>query len=68
MVRELTTDLYGTPDNVDASPDWTAYTKDGRFLFEGLYLDGYIDRTLRLLVRDQDILKVEEIVSDEIVY
>ena len=30
--------------------------------------DGYIDRTIRLLVRDQDILKVEEIVSDEIVY
>ena len=68
MVRELTTDLYGTPDNVDAAPAWTAYTKDGRFLFEGLYLDGYIDRTIRLLVRDQDILKVEEIVSDEIVY
>lgn len=38
------------------------------FSFEGLYLDGYIDQKIRFLARDDEILKVEEMVSDEIVY
>lgn len=67
-VRELKTDIYGTPDNVEAAAPWTAYTKDGKFQFEGLYLDSCIDKTVRLLVRDGDILKVEEVLSGEIVY
>lgn len=68
VVTELVTDVYGTPDNVEASAPWTAYTKDGKFLFEGLYLDSCIDRTVRFLVRDSEILKVEAVVSSEIVY
>ena len=67
-VAEMETDLYGTPDNVDGAPAWTAYTRDGSFQFEGLYLDGYIDRKIRFLARDDEILKVEGMVSDEIVY
>lgn len=67
-VKEIETDIYGTPNNVDGAASWTAYTKDGKFLFEGLYLDSCIDKTVRLLVRDGDILKVEDVVSDEIVY
>lgn len=67
-VKELETDIYGTPDNVETAAPWTAYTKDGKFRFEGLYLDNYIDRKVKLLVRDSDILKVVEVVSDEIVY
>ena len=67
-VKEVETDLYGTPDNVDTAAAWTAYTKDGKFMFEGLSLDRYMDRRIRVLVRDQDILKVEEMVSEEIVY
>ena len=67
-VKELSTDLYGTPDNVEASAAWTAYTKAGKFLFEGLYLDNCVDRKVQLLVRDNDIVKVEKIVSSEIVY
>ena len=42
--------------------------EDGIFQFEGLYLDGYIDQKIRFLARDDEILKVEEMVSDEIVY
>ena len=67
-VRSVETDLYGTPDNVETAPAWTAYTKDGKYLFEGLSMDAYVDRKVHLLVRDQDILKVVEQVSDEIVY
>ncbi|MCI8454969.1 MAG: SpoIID/LytB domain-containing protein [Lachnospiraceae bacterium] len=68
VVHELVTDVYGTPNNVAEAAPWTAYTRDGKFLFEGLYLDACIDKNVRLLVRDSDILKVEEIISSEIVY
>ena len=64
----METDIYGTPDNVETAAAWTAYTRDGKFMFEGLSLDSYIDRRIRVLVRDQDILRVEEMVSEEIVY
>ncbi len=67
-IESLETDIYGTPDNVETAAAWTAYTKDGKFMFEGLSLDAYIDRKIRVLVRDQDILCVEEMVSEEIVY
>ncbi|MBQ7795015.1 MAG: SpoIID/LytB domain-containing protein [Lachnospiraceae bacterium] len=67
-VKDLETDLYGTPDNVETAAAWTAYTKDGKYMFEGLSLDSYIDRTVHVLVRGNDILKVVEEVSDEIVY
>ncbi|MBE5971838.1 MAG: SpoIID/LytB domain-containing protein [Lachnoclostridium sp.] len=67
-VKSLETDIYGTPDNVETAAAWTAYTKDGKFMFEGLSLDSYIDRKIRVLVRGQDILRVEEMVSEEIVY
>lgn len=67
-VKTIETDLYGTPDNVESAAAWTAYTKDGSFLFEGLSLDSYIDQKIRIFVRGQDILKVDERVSSEIVY
>lgn len=67
-VVSLDTDLYGTPDNVETAAAWTAYTKDGKFMFEGLSMDAYIDRKVRVLVRGNDILKVVEMVSDEILY
>ena len=58
-VKEIETDLYGTPGNVDGASPWTAYTKDGKFLFEGLSLDSYIDKTIKLLVREDGIIKVQ---------
>ncbi len=67
-VKELVTDLYGTPNNVKEAAPWTAYTKDGKLLFEGLYLDACVDKKVSLLVRGSDILKVSEVISDEIVY
>lgn len=67
-VVSMETDLYGTPNNVETAAAWTAYTRDGKFMFEGLSMDTYIDRTVRILVRGGDILKVEEEISDEIVY
>lgn len=67
-VKKLETDIYGTPGNVEAAAAWTAYTSDGKFRFDGLYMDSYIDRRVELLVRDREIIKVERVVSDAIVY
>lgn len=67
-VVSMETDLYGTPDNVETAAAWTAYTKDGKFVFEGLSLDPYIDHKIRILVRGSDILRVEEDVSSDIIY
>lgn len=67
-IKEIETDIYGTPNNVETAAPWTAYTGDGKFLFEGLYMDSFIDKKVKLLVRDSDIIKVEQVVSDEIVY
>lgn len=67
-LKEIVTDIYGTPGNVETAAAWTAYTKNGKLMFEGLYLDSYIDKQVRLLVRDDQIIKVEEELSSEIVY
>lgn len=67
-VVELETDLYGTPAQVESAAAWTAYTKDGKYLFEGLALEAYVDKRVKFLVRGTDILKVIEEISDEIVY
>lgn len=67
-VTSMETDLYGTPDNVETAAAWTAYTRDGKFSFEGLSMDSYVDRRVKMLVRGDEILKVVEMVSDEIVY
>ena len=32
-VKSLETDIYGTPDNVETAAAWTAYTRDGKFMF-----------------------------------
>lgn len=67
-IVSMETDLYGTPDNVETAAAWTAYTKDGKFVFEGLSLDSYIDHKIRILVRGSDILRVEEDISSDIIY
>ena len=38
--------LYGTPKNVKEAAAWTAYTDQGTMNFEGVSLDGCIDRGL----------------------
>ena len=68
LVTEETLQIFGTPDNVEDAPAWTAYTNRGSFGFEGLALSPYIDREIRVLVSGQEILRVAELVSDQVTY
>ena len=67
-VEEKDVQIYGTPKNIDTAPAWTAYTSSGTMGFEGLGLDAYIDREIRVLVREGEMICVEELVSENITY
>lgn len=60
--------LYGTPANVENGEKWTCYTDKGSFGFEGLALDTYIDRKIRIFVRDGEIAGVSCLLSEEAEY
>lgn len=66
LERELI--VYGTPANLEKAFPWTAYTSQGKMGFEGVGLDAYIDRSIRVLERDGEILTVLEKLSDQVVY
>ena len=60
--------VYGTPLNVDGAAAWTAYTSEGTLGFEGLSLDSYIDSEIAVLMRGKELIRVESLVSEEVVY
>ena len=60
--------VYGTPLNVDGAAAWTAYTSEGNLGFEGLSLDSYIDSEIAVLMRGKELIRVESLVSEEVVY
>ncbi len=60
--------IYGTPFNVKEAPAWTAYTSEGVMGFEGISLDAYIDCQIRVTLRDGELIRVERLVSDQVVY
>lgn len=67
-VRTLEVLLYGTPANVQPSESWTAYTSEGDFRFEGLALDAYIDCKLEIMVRNEEMIAVRKVISEDVVY
>ncbi|MDO5348299.1 MAG: SpoIID/LytB domain-containing protein [Lachnospiraceae bacterium] len=60
--------LYGTPANVENSSSWTCYTSAGDFRFEGLALDTYMDKKIRIFVRDGELAGVGRLMSEDVVY
>lgn len=67
-VVEETLLLFGTPQNVEGSKKWMAYTSAGDFGFEGLAMDTYIDREIRVLYRGTEIITVREMTSEDVTY
>lgn len=67
-VCEETLLIYGTPDVIEGAAAWTAYTDKGQYGFEGLGLSKYLDREIRVLARDGEMIHVLEKVSDDVVY
>lgn len=60
--------LYGTPANVEASASWTCYTSQGDFRFEGLALDRYLDKKIRIFVRNGEVAGVGRLISEDVIY
>ena len=67
-VREVTLQIVGTPDNVPDAPAWTAYTDQGIYGFEGLGLSRYIDCRIRVLVKEKEMIRVVDVLSEEVSY
>ncbi len=67
-IQEVEVLLYGTPMNVIHASAWTAYTSKGNYSFEGLSLDSYIDRELKFLIKDGEIIALRGVLSDSVTY
>lgn len=67
-IRQIDLILYGTPTNVEGPADWTCYTSKGDFRAEGLAMDGYIDKEIRLFVRNGEVAGVGRVLSEDVSY
>lgn len=68
QVRTEQMAVYGTPDNMQGVPAWTAYTSLGTLTFYGLALDPYLDHELTVYVREGELIHVLEDQGSETVY
>ena len=59
-VHTETVCIYGTPENIQGCPAWTAYTSLGTLTFYGLSLDSYVDHELSVLLRDGELINVQK--------
>ena len=59
-VHTETVCIYGTPENIQGCPAWTAYTSLGTLTFYGLALDSYVDHELSVLLRDGELIHVQK--------
>ncbi len=60
--------IMATPAVSGTLEEWQALTDNGVYGFRGLALDSSVDNTIRVLIRDNEILTVLEKVSDEVTY
>ncbi len=68
QVTEEVLQIYSTPDDAEEMEPWTACTDRGIYGFEGLGLSRYLDREIRVLQKDGELIRVIEKVSDTVVY
>lgn len=59
-VHTETIRIYGTPENIQGCPAWTAYTSLGTITFYGLSLDSYVDHELSVWIRDSELIHVQK--------
>ncbi len=59
-VHTETVRIYGTPENIQGCPAWTAYTSLGTITFYGLSLDSYVDHELSVWIRDGELIHVQK--------
>ena len=60
--------ISGTISKDASLPQWTAATTYGKLGFEGLSVDYYIDKGITVFVKDNEILGVTEVYSEDVTY
>lgn len=67
-VRRQRYTVMGTPACISGLEDWQAVTDQGMVWFEGLALDPYLDCQIETLVKDQQLICLTDLVSDQVTY
>lgn len=62
------TAIAGTPLMLGKAGEWEVYTTGGRFRFNGLILDDKIDKTVSMIVKNNEILSVIDVTSNHAQY
>lgn len=64
----MQTIIVGTPSNDETIRAWNTKTSTGEYTFSGLALDYYIDKEVVAYVRDEQMLMVTKVISNEVKY
>lgn len=67
-VETLSIEVCGTPSNIENTTSWQVYTDKGVMGFYGLALDYYIDSKINVMARDNEIIRVLNLVDRNIIY
>ncbi len=67
-VRTETLSVYGTAANVDGVEAWHVVTERGEYTFGGFSMDACLDCRIQAWVRGREIIRVREVLSDEVDY
>lgn len=68
QIRWVEAAISGTPSNINDACEWDVYTTKGSFKFNGLVLDDKIDKKIRFIAFDQELLVIDSVITDQIVY
>ncbi len=67
-IKEFQIAVVATPSMMENADKWEAYTTKGKLKFTGLILDKYKDKTIDVIVKNDEILIVRGLVSDSAEY
>jgi len=68
QTQEEEFNVVATVSNVSSLEPWNVVTTIGNYIFTGLSMDYYIDKRIKVITKENQILCVKEIVSREIIY
>lgn len=63
-LTEKTIGVFATTENGNMPP-WTASTSEGVFKYHGYALDAYVDKTIKVLVKGDEIVGILDLVSND---
>ncbi|MGE4214956.1 MAG: SpoIID/LytB domain-containing protein [Anaerotignaceae bacterium] len=63
-LTEKTIGIFATTENGNM-PSWTASTSDGVLKYQGYALDAYVDKTITVIVKEDEIVGILDLSSDD---